>query len=346
MTSDTVQACATRPVLAPRPVASSVEELLAGATHREPFLTSDSKSGSTFERVHLHGEPHVLKHLHVDRDWTMRFSGDVGCHPVQVWAAGLMDVLPERIDHATVGVAGGLGRNGWGGAVLMRDVGGELVPPGDAALGVEAHLGYIDDLAALSARMLGWRDDVGLVPLAARWGWFGPACLDVEEERGWPDPVPPIAAAGWERFAGRVPRPVRDAVAVLRADPSPLVTAAAATPMTFVHGDWKLGNVGTGRDGRTLLLDWTYPGEAPPCYELAWYLALNSARLPVSKEDTIGAFRAGLARHGAEPGAWFDRQAALCLLGALVIFGWEKAFGADEELGWWCDRAAEGAALL
>ena len=36
----------------------------------------------------------------------------------------------------------------------------------------------------------------------------------------------------------------------------------------------------------------------------------------------------------------------LCLLGALVQFGWEKALGDDDELGWWCDRAREGARRL
>jgi len=29
-----------------------------------------------------------------------------------------------------------------------------------------------------------------------------------------------------------------------------------------------------------------------------------------------------------------------------VIFGWEKALGNDDELGWWCDRAREGARRL
>lgn len=336
----------TAPALAPRPLAASLEELLAGATRREPFRTSDSKSGSRFERVQIDGEPHVLKYVHVDHDWTMRSTGDVGCHPVQVWAAGLMDALPERIDHATVGAVGGLGRNGWGGAILMRDVSGDLVPPGDAPLTLQAHRHYLDDLAALCARMLGWRDDVGLVPLAARWSWFSPACLAAEADRGWPDAVPPIAARGWTRFGQRAPRAAREVVDAVRRDPSALVAAAAATPQTFVHGDWKLGNVGTAADGRTVLIDWTYPGEAPPCFELAWYLALNSARLPETKEDAIGAFRDALERHGARPGGWFERQAALCLLGAVVIFGWEKALGGDAELGWWCDRVAEGAAWL
>lgn len=338
------------PALVGRPVLSSVEELLADATQREPFLTTDSKSGSAFERVLIEDRPHIVKHVHVDNDWTMRFCRDVGNNPVQVWASGLMDVCADRIDHAVVAVAAGLGRDGMGGAILMRDVSADLVEPGDAPLTPAAHLGYLDDIAALSARMLGWRDTIGLVPLAARWGWFNPAALAAEEKRGWPDLVPRVAADGWARFRDLAPPAVLRVVEELRADPLPLVEAAGRTPMTFVHGDWKLGNVGTAKDGRTVLIDWTYPGAAPPCYELAWYLALNSARLPTSKEQSITQFEAALRRHGLDTTQWYAVQASLCLLGALVMFGWEKALGDGpvqrREFGWWCDRALEGAALL
>jgi hypothetical protein len=38
---------------------------------------------------------------------------------------------------------------------------------------------------------------------------------------------------------------------------------------------------------------------------------------------------------------------ALCLLGAVVQFGWEKALsGYDDELRWWEEQAVRGAALL
>src|SRR5436190_904289 len=131
--------------LTPRPVLSSVEELLAGATSREPFGTTDSKSGSAFERVVIDGETLIVKHVHIDDDWTMRFNGDIGNHPAQVWRAGLMDVLPERIDHGLVAVAAGLGRNGWGAALLMRDLSDAMVPPGDDLLSTEQHLSLIDD---------------------------------------------------------------------------------------------------------------------------------------------------------------------------------------------------------
>jgi hypothetical protein len=95
-----------------------------------------------------------------------------------------------------------------------------------------------------------------------------------------------------------------------------------------------------------VLIDWTYPGQAPPCYELAWYLALNSARLPEPKQAAIARFRDGLRRHGVDTTGWYSRQAALCLLGALVIFGWEKALGPAQELHWWCEQAIEGASWL
>jgi hypothetical protein len=68
--------------------------------------------------------------------------------------------------------------------------------------------------------------------------------------------------------------------------------------------------------------------------------------LPHSKEDAIAALRASLERNGIATDAWWERQLAVCLLGALVEFGWEKALGGDDELGWWCDRAREGAAEL
>jgi hypothetical protein len=296
--------------------------------------------------VVIDGEPFIVKHVHVDGDWTMRFNGDIGCHPAQVWQSGLMDVVPERIDHGVVGVAAGLGRNGWGAAILMRDVSAAMVPPGDDLLDLDQHVSLIDDLAALSARMWGWSDDVGLVPLDSRWTWFNHASLAVEEARGWPDPVPKIASHGWQKFEQHAPRDVFDVIDSLRWDPAPLVASVRSTPLTFVHGDWKLGNLGTTADGHTVLIDWTYPGESPCCYELTWYLAINRARMPMSKEDTVDRFRSSLERAGIDTSRWFERQLSLSFLAALVVFGWEKALGDGDGLGWWCDRAREGASLL
>ena len=89
----------------------------------------------------------------------------------------------------------------------------------------------------------------------------------------------------------------------LRRELTPLVDALASTPTSFLHGDWKMGNLGIGRDGRSVLVDWTYSGPGPVCHELGWYLALNRARLPESKEATISVLREALERHGVDSGA-------------------------------------------
>jgi aminoglycoside phosphotransferase (APT) family kinase protein len=57
-----------------------------------------------------------------------------------------------------------------------------------------------------------------------------------------------------------------------------LVAALARTPSTFIHGDWKLGNIGEHANGRTILLDWDRSGYAPATLDLAWYVGVNCDR--------------------------------------------------------------------
>jgi Phosphotransferase enzyme family len=335
---------ASRP--AARTPASSVAELVAGATSREPFHHPDGKSGSRFERVVIEGRPHVLKLMHVDDDWIARSLGDLGCRQVTVWASGLLDLMPPTVDHAVVGAARGFGRNGWGAALLLRDVGDRLVPEGDDVVPAEQHAAFLDRMAELAAHLWGWTDDVGLTPPSIRWTFCGPGMLAVERGRGWPDEVPAIAERGWRAFAERAPADVRAAVDAVRHEPQVLVDAVATTPWTFLHGDWKMGNLGSHADGRTILLDWAYPGAGPACHDLGWYLATNRARLPEPKEAAVARFRRALAAHGVDTEGWWDRQLDLCLLGTVVQLGWEKALGDVNELGWWTDRAREGARHL
>lgn len=329
-----------------RRTVGSLDALLAGASSREPLGQTDGKSLASLERVVVDGERYVLKHLHVDSDWVARGYGDLLGAPLAMWRSGLFDALPGCLDPAVVGVATGLGRNGWGAALLLRDVTPWLVPAGDAVLPVAQHLRFLDAMAALHARFWGFDAPAGLCPPSHRWLLFGPDMLELEAERGEVAVVPAIAADGWLRFAHRAPADVATLVTRLRRDPWPLLDALRATPATLVHGDWKLGNLGSHPDGRTILLDWQSPGPGPATADLGWYLALNAARLPGSKEQAVAAYRAALRRHGICTEGWFDRQLALCVLGTLLLFGWEKALGADAELAWWCDRARRGARWL
>jgi hypothetical protein len=335
------------PELTPRPVAASVDELLDGAVRGGEYRPGDARSSAGFERVEIDGERCVVKYVHPDVDFTMRVSGDIGCRPRRVWAAGLMDIAASTIDHATLGVAP-WGRNGWGAAILMRDVSAELPPLGDEPIDERTHLAFLDAIAALAAPLWDRCPDLDLLPHRLRWAWFGPDQLDGEQALGWPEAVPQIAARGWEQFQSRAPADVAADVDALRRDTTALSEALLTTPQTFLHGDWKIGNLGCGRDGRVVLLDWAYPGIGPVCHELAWYVALNRARIPAghTKQSTIDDFRVALERHGIVTEGWWDAQLDLCLLGALVEFGWEKALGDDAELGWWIDAARPGLRRL
>ncbi len=331
-------------------LARSVDELLAHVERREQFVNPDGRSAAAFERVWIEGDPHVVKYVHLDHDFTMRVSGDVGCRPVRAWAAGLLDSAPALVDHAIVGAALGHGRNGWGAALLMRDVSGDLLPGGDGPIPADRHATYIDHLAGFCASTWDWHDDPGsgpgLLPYAARWAWFGHAALDGERALGWPERVPRIADDGWRQFGEQAPAGLARLVDDLRRDPTPLATALRRTPSCFLHGDVKASNSGAAADGRTVLIDWAYVGEGPACHELTWHLALDRSRLPITKEATIDLFRAALEGHGVATDGWWDRQLGLCLLGGVVQFGWEKALGDDDELAWWCRAAEAGAAWL
>jgi hypothetical protein len=333
-----------------RTLAASVDELLAGASDRRPFINPDGRSSSTFEQVWIDGVPHVVKYIHLDADFTMRVSGDIGCRTVRAWRAGLLDCASDVIDHAIVGAATGWGRNGWGAALLMRDVSADLLPGGDALIPEDQHAAFIDHLAGFCAATWGWHDDAGsgpgLLPYEARWEWFGPFALEGERHLGWPERVPMLADEGWRRFDERAPGDVARLVDELRRDVTPLAAALRETPSCFLHGDVKASNTGRAPDGRTVLVDWAYVGEGPACHELTWHLALDRSRLPASKEATADRFRAALERYGVDTAAWWDRQYSLCLLGAVVQFGWEKALGDDDELDWWCQTARAGAAWL
>jgi hypothetical protein len=324
---------------------SSIETLLAGATDRQPLVADDGKSGNVLERVRIDGETFVVKLVSREADWIMRVTGDRVFWPYRLWQGGLFDQVPASIDHTVVGMA--LEGRGPGArlAILMRDVGPALIPEGDEPVPPEVHRALIDDMAALHARFWGWDDCLGLQTLEQRVAMFAPATIAPElSVDDVPVPVR-VADEGWRRLPDVAPD-LAAAVLPFHDDPVPLADALRATPATFVHGDWKMGNLGHHADGRTVLIDWAYPGAGPGCWDLAWYLALNRARMPESKEVTVDCYQEGLEQRGVATDGWFDRQLGLCLLAVMVAFGWEKAVGDPDELAWWEGAAVAGRHLL
>jgi hypothetical protein len=289
----------------------------------------------------------------------MRATRDTRGRAARAWLSGLLDRLPPCIDHAVVGCA----HDGDGWALLMRDIGASLIPPGDASISTAQQRTFLEHMARMHAAFweeAGWRDpDFGFISLADHYLALSPAMG--ARERHDPNPIPGMIERGWSLLPEVVAPDIVGVVRALHADPSPLVAALSAFPQTVVHGDWKLGNLGLTDDPapRTVLLDWAAVGVAPPVTDLGWYLAVNSARLPESREATIAAFRDSLTRAlaGRFDAAWWEPQLAIGLVGAFLQLGWPKVLGALEgspsvqareraELAWWSERVRAGACLL
>ena len=186
-------------------IAQSRAELLAGVQSRVVVDPGDARSGSVFERVTIDGQPYFAKTLGYHTDWIMRITGDRDLRTLKIWRAGIMRDVPPEIDHTVVGMAAdGEGEDALL-TILMRDVGEHLFPEGDATISLEAHLGLVDGLAALSARYWGWSDDIGLTTLEERLRFFAPD--NIAAEAAVADPPLPVRVAtqGWPRLAERAP---------------------------------------------------------------------------------------------------------------------------------------------
>jgi len=323
-------------------VATSVDELLVGATDRRP-LDGPGKSGALLERVTIEGQPYVVKYLDRDTDWTLRAAGIPGSASVDLWRRGVLAELPDCFNQPIVAVAQDVDRPTRA-ALLMHDVGRWLVPSTDDLIAVDQHERFLDHMAALHAAF--WERRVDVVAPADRYLELSPRMAATEAALGSDHLVPRLVAQGWPLLEEVAPALARVVVPLVH-DPAPLVAALDSTPATFVHGNWKLDNLGSDDRDRTVLLDWELPGVGAAASDLAWYLAINCRRLPTTKEQAIAAYRAALERHGVATEPWWDRQLGLCLVGAMVQFGWEKALGGyDDELAWWEEQVVRSAPLL
>lgn len=333
-------AAAVRPVRA----AASVEEMLAGATERHAWKNSDSLSGNPLERLTIAGEPYVVKYTCVDDDWIMRASGDLHCRQLTLFTSGVLDRLPSAIDHAIIACAPFTSQHGHrGGAFLMPDVSGALVPSGGGPISLHMHHRFLEHMALMHAAYAGFSCGDDLFPLSHHYVMLSPAMAAIEQQSGSTDPVPLAVARGWRMMAQRHPR--QSAILHdLSRDPSPLVAALSVGPTTLLHGDWKLGNLGATSE-TTILLDWDRCGAGAPLVDVAWYLAVNCDRLPESKEAALQTYRGSLETAGVETSSWWDAQLLPALAGAFLELGWSK--NDDEaEFGWWSDRLEEALRVM
>jgi hypothetical protein len=301
----------------------------------------------------------VLKIASPEGDWIARATSDDGVREVALFQAGLPDRLPPFIDWPALDARQGT-ESAW--YLLMRDLAAEpvvqLVPPGDDPVAPAEVEHYLIDLAGLHRAFLGRAGDFAAVSFCALDPWMtllGPATIN--RERGGNDPVTPHLARGWSTFARLAPAPIASGVAALLTEPLPLVDALKQGPATLLHGDFKFGNLGRRVAPRraTIALDWSLSTWASPLLDLAYFLAVNSARIPFPKERGIGIYREEL---GDLYGSDWERALDLALLGGGVLrLGWAKALGATSddpaiarreraEIDWWLKTAARGLGRL
>ena len=325
----------------------SVEDILDAATDVETLETA-GVSGARLERIHVDGTSLVVKRLDPAADWTMRALGDLSCYTVQLWERGILDRLPACIGQPVVAAGPDPTRPPGSRrvALVMEDVSAWLLADEDAPISEELNQRFLTHMAELQATFWGADHTLEVTPPMHRYLMLSPWTAIAEAELGSAHVVPPLIGQGWERLGEVAPR-TAEVVVPLAWDPGPLVDALETTPQTFLHGDWKLFNLGADDEGRTILLDWEMPGRGPGTAELAWYLAINCRRLPVSKHACIAIYREALESFGVNTEPWWDRQLSLALLGGLVQFGWEKCLGGyDDELAWWEEAALRGVTEL
>ena len=243
------------------PRSPRLEELVAGATDRVEVRTSDAKSGARFERLVIDGERHFLK-VAVGRR-TTGSCGSPATPPTGSSRSGRPGSTASSRRHRPHDRRDGprgdrsVGRL----SILMTDCGDDLVPPGDDPC----------RRSTTPTSSTTW-------PRCTRTSWAGTttsacrtcpvACSSSRPRRSRPSSRWPTcrSRSRSRTRAGRCCPSGRPASTSwsgpCTATPTRSSTRCGPRPLTFVAGDWKLGNVGRRPDGRTILLDWAYPGEA------------------------------------------------------------------------------------
>jgi len=311
-----------------------------------PLGVTGGFSGSSLTSLEQGGERYILKRMRSAGDWIMRVTSDTSCREAQLAASPLLERLPERVRVPSLGAS----RDGDGWLLLMRDI-SPLMLPDDGIVEPRVLQVILRAAAELHARF--WDD-----PLTDARPWL----TGTRERLLLLSPATGAALAadgvefgivgGWQAFERRTPRDAARLAARLFADITPLLDVLDSLPATLVHGDLKFGNAGI--DGDVLwLIDWALAVRAPVAVEIAWFLGVNSSRLPWPLDDTINSYAlmldAVLGAARFESAAWERQRAAIFVCG-LLMYGWGKALDAEagrpDELRWWCEGAIAGARTL
>jgi hypothetical protein len=311
---------------------------LEEVVERVPLAGHVGKSGAGLERVRTaDGTSYVVKRTTVESDLLHALLGGGPAREYLLWRDGALDRLPPGVTHALVDAW----CEGETTVIVMRDLGDRVLTWEDR-LTAEQTRWLMARVAALHRAFLNAPPDA-VVPLEPVLDQFAPHRIGAVV--GGDNPLPALAARGWELFADVVADDVAGAVLGVLADVRPYAARlVAAGPVTLVHGD--LATVNMALEGDDLvLLDWAMPVAAPGALDVARFVAGCSSVVGLSREDTIAAYR-----DAAGP-AYDETAMRLALLLGLVWLGWNKALDAVEhpdpmmrareraDLDWWVAQA-------
>ena len=323
---------------------------------QEP-LDHDGWSGADLRGIGRGDEHFVLKRTSWERDWIVRATNDADLR--EAWAGSLFPVGSPWLPAELAGTCLGVARDGNGAALLMPDLGAELIPwerPERAGLNettVERVLRAVAALhVGLASPPASW-SAAPWCPWAERLLLLSPAAATRYQREA--NPVGDVFAAGWAAFDRLAPKGARRLVRELAADVSPLVEALGALPATVLHGDLKLSNTALV-DDRVGLIDWEMVMLGPIAVELGWLLVSNVALLPEPPDVVLERYHGIVVGYGDPDviGDW-EAQSELAILVGLLLRGWRKGADAEagvvhptgisavDDLSWWCRRALEVA---
>ena len=300
----------------------------------------------------------VLKHFDPN-DWLTKLSDDTGLREISLLEKGLYAELPEPCSVPAIAAT----RGEHGASLLMWDISEFLFPEGDSLITEAALDACVGAMVSLHSSYWGGTAlTEGRSDLCSVQDWIFLLSPVIGRDRtslGVDNGVTAVLEEGWAAFADTSSPLAARTVSEIHSRPDLLLEALASDARTLIHGDVKLANLGVDPvSGDVMMLDWSFASFAPALIELGWFVAVNSARLPVSKETVISTYRTMLSSHGVDLGSHWDRSLDLGLLGGGTLrLGWAKALDAmsddetvrrreEAEIEWWTEATERASRWL
>jgi hypothetical protein len=288
-----------------------------------PFDSHDGFSGNTMSFMQAGDQKLVMKRLRPKYDWKSIASQDHRSRSVVVWQYGLLDRIRPHMEHKIIAAC----RDIEGHAILMHDVTVGLFY-GNEITRETVYL-LLDALAAMHA--IYWEDESLQDPALG--------LCEVEKliKISWPEHCTAYSHdtktieminKGWEALFDLLAPDVRDLIQLLMAQPQVMVNKLAKFPSTFIHADYRTGNLALLSDANQVVaLDWQDASYAPAVLCLCWFII--SGGIFEIQEDAAEYYRQQLTdRLGdrLDPGIWQPMLDVGCMVEVLRKGNWHALF--------------------